>query len=64
MDRYGFMIKSQHRDGPFGPKGVGEPAATPTAPAIANAIFDAVRVRIKELPITPERILCALRHEK
>jgi hypothetical protein len=33
----------------------------PTAPAIANAIFDAVGVRIKDLPITPERVLAALR---
>jgi xanthine dehydrogenase molybdenum-binding subunit len=40
---------------------VGEPAAAPTAPAIANAIFDAVGVRIRDLPITPEKVLAALK---
>jgi xanthine dehydrogenase molybdenum-binding subunit len=47
--------------GPFGAKGVGEPGLVPTAPAIANAIFDAVGVRITDLPITPEKVLAALR---
>jgi len=47
--------------GPFGAKGVAEPAMTPTAPAIANAIYDAVGVRIKDLPITPQKILEALK---
>ena len=58
-----LMIETYHQEGPFGAKGVGEPAAAPTAPAIANAIFDAIGVRIKDLPITPEKILAAL-HEK
>jgi carbon-monoxide dehydrogenase large subunit len=56
-----FMIESDHDEGPFGAKGVGEPAAAPTAPAIANAIFDAVGVRIRDLPITPEKVLAALK---
>lgn len=46
--------------GPFGAKGVAEPAMTPTAPAIANAIYDAIGVRIRTLPITPQKILEAL----
>ena len=46
--------------GPFGARGVGELGANTIAPAIANAIYDAVGVRIKELPITPEKILKAL----
>jgi xanthine dehydrogenase molybdenum-binding subunit len=46
--------------GPHGAKGVGEPGLVPTAPAIANAIADAVGVRIFDLPITPERVLAAL----
>ncbi len=46
--------------GPFGAKGMGESVLIPTAPAIANAIYDAVGVRIRELPITPEKILLAL----
>lgn len=46
--------------GPFGAKGVGEPGLVPTAPAIANAIYDAVGVRIRDLPITPQKVLDAL----
>lgn len=45
---------------PLGVKGIGEPAMVPTAPAILNAIYDAVGVRITELPATPERVLSAL----
>jgi len=47
--------------GPFGAKGVGEPPVVPTAAAIANAIADAIGVHLSELPITPERMLAALR---
>ncbi len=50
--------------GPFGAKGVGEPGLVPTAPAIANAVYDAVGVRIRDLPITPEKILAALKGEE
>jgi xanthine dehydrogenase YagR molybdenum-binding subunit len=45
---------------PTGAKGVGEPPLIPTAPAIANAIFDAVGVRVRESPITRQRLLEAL----
>ena len=48
-------------DGPYGGKGVGEMCSTPPIPAIANAIFDAVGVRIDEMPFTPEKILRALK---
>ncbi len=47
-------------EGPFGAKGVGEPGLVPTTPAIANAIYDAIGVRIRHLPITPEKILDAI----
>lgn len=47
-------------DGPFGAKGVAEPGLVPTAAAIANAVYNAVGVRIKDLPITPEKVLRAL----
>ena len=47
--------------GPFGAKGVAEPGLVGIAPAIANAIYDAVGVRITDLPITPEKVLAALK---
>ena len=43
-----------------GAKGVGNTPVSPVAPAIGNAIFEALGVRIKDLPITPEKILRAL----
>lgn len=46
---------------PLGSKGVGEPGMVPTAPAIINAIFDAVGVRINALPATPEKVLKAIK---
>jgi CO/xanthine dehydrogenase Mo-binding subunit len=51
-------------EGPFGAKGIGEAALIPTAPAIANAIYDAVGVRIRSLPITPDKVLAALQKKK
>jgi carbon-monoxide dehydrogenase large subunit len=56
-----ILVETFHPEGPFGAKGIGEPAAACTAPAIANAIFDAVGIWIKDLPITPEKVLEALR---
>jgi CO/xanthine dehydrogenase Mo-binding subunit len=50
--------------GPFGAKGLGELNMDPTAAVVSNAIFDAVGVRIKTLPITPEKILNALKEQK
>ena len=47
-------------NGPYGVKGLGEMTANSPIPAIANAITDAIGVRITELPITPEKILRAL----
>jgi CO/xanthine dehydrogenase Mo-binding subunit len=49
-----------HGPGPFGAKGAGEGTILPVASAIANAIEDAIGVRITELPITPERVMAAL----
>jgi len=54
-------IESIGTNGPYGAKGIGEPGLVPTAPAIANAVFDAVGVRFYELPMTPERVLKALK---
>ena len=54
------IIETDDPGGPFGAKGVGEMGGTPTAAAIANAIYDAVGVRMIQLPMTPERVLAAL----
>ena len=53
-----------HPEGPFGAKGFAEGGLIPTPPAIANAVFDAVGVRIKELPITREKVLEAIKDRK
>ena len=50
--------------GPYGAKGVSEPATIPTTPAILNAIYDAVGVRVTETPATPERIYRLLRERE
>ena len=55
-----IIVETDDPQGPFGAKGVGEMGGTPTAAAIANAIYDAVGVRLTELPMTPERVLAAL----
>jgi CO/xanthine dehydrogenase Mo-binding subunit len=55
-----IIIESPHRTGPFGAKGVGETGLIAIAPAIANALRDAVGVRITDLPLTPEKVLAAM----
>lgn len=50
--------------GPFGAKGVAEPATIPTTPAILNAIYDAIGIRITETPITPERVFRAIQQAR
>ncbi len=47
--------------GPFGAKGVGEPSMVSIAPAVANAVCDALGVRVFDLPLTPEKIVKALK---
>ncbi|MBE9508410.1 MAG: nicotinate dehydrogenase medium molybdopterin subunit, partial [Chloroflexi bacterium] len=59
-----IILESGTGVGPFGAKGIGEPALTPAAPAVANAVADAIGVRIHELPLTPERVLAALDRAK
>ena len=57
-------IDAYQSNAPFGAKGVGESATMPLSPAIANAIDDAVGVRLTELPLTPEAVFRALRERE
>jgi CO/xanthine dehydrogenase Mo-binding subunit len=59
-----ICVEVPDRNGPFGAKGIGKSALIPVAPAIANAIYDAVGVRIKDLPIKAEKIYLALEDQK
>ena len=56
-----IIIEDPDPIGPLGVKGIGEPAMVPTIPAVMNAIYDAIGVRVFDLPATPEKILTALR---
>jgi aldehyde oxidoreductase len=55
-----YLIEDPEPLGPYGAKGVGEPALVATAPAILNAIANATGVRMNEVPVTPDRLLAAL----
>ncbi len=55
-----ILIEDPSSLGPFGAKGIGEQAVIPTAPAILNAIHDAVGVRIHKIPATPDRVRAAI----
>jgi carbon-monoxide dehydrogenase large subunit len=59
-----ILVEKPHPDGPFGAKGLGETGLIPAAPAIANAIEDAVGVRVKDLPITSEKVLTLLQEKR
>lgn len=56
-------VEHPEETGPFGARGIGEPAMVPGAPAIANAIYNATGCRFTEMPITPERMLKALQEK-
>jgi CO/xanthine dehydrogenase Mo-binding subunit/aerobic-type carbon monoxide dehydrogenase small subunit (CoxS/CutS family) len=58
------LIEDRDPLSPLGAKGIGEPSLVPTAPAIMNAIYDAVGVRITSLPASPEKIIAALRAKR
>lgn len=59
-----IIVEDPEPTGPWGAKGVGEPAFIPAAPAILNAIYDAVGVRITQMPATPERVLAAIKEKE
>jgi len=54
------IVEVPQGDGPYGARGIGEHSLVPTAPAIANAVYDAIGVRISELPITGESVWRAI----
>ncbi|GIW51972.1 MAG: dehydrogenase [Gemmatimonadales bacterium] len=56
-----YLVEDPDPSGPFGAKEVGQGPLLPVPPAIANAVYDAVGVRIDEIPITPEKVLKALK---
>jgi CO/xanthine dehydrogenase Mo-binding subunit len=56
-----LLVEAEEPSGPFGAKGVGEPALIPTAPAILNAIRAATGVRVKEIPLTSEKLWMLLK---
>ncbi len=60
---YSLLVEEPDETGPFGAKGIGEPALCPTPAAVANAICDAVGVRMTDMPFTPDRILAAIQKE-
>jgi len=59
-----IIVESDDPEGPFGAKEASEGVLIPTMPAIANAVYNAIGVRIKELPITPEKVLRGLEKKK
>lgn len=59
-----ILVETNDPEGPFGAKGMGEASLLPTSAAIANAIEDAIGVRIKDLPITPAKIIKALKEKE
>lgn len=63
-DQEAVIMENPEEKGPFGAKGIGEGPVCPVAPTIANAIYDAIGVRICQLPITPEKIYWALKQTK
>jgi CO/xanthine dehydrogenase Mo-binding subunit len=55
-----YLIETNDPEGPFGAKEAGQGPLLPVVPAVANAVFNALGVRIDEIPITPDRVLRAL----
>ncbi|HWQ80568.1 MAG TPA: xanthine dehydrogenase family protein molybdopterin-binding subunit [Anaerovoracaceae bacterium] len=58
------IVENPHPEGPFGAKGIGEPALTPTAPAVGNAIAQAAGIRLYSIPLKADDILLALKQKQ
>jgi hypothetical protein len=56
-----YIIEDPDANGPYGAKEVGQGPLLPVMPAVANAVYDAVGVRVDEIPVTPEKVLKALK---
>ena len=59
-----FTIEVNEPEGPFGAKGMGEVGLNPVVSAISNAVYDAVGVRIQELPMKRDRVLKAIKNKE
>jgi CO/xanthine dehydrogenase Mo-binding subunit len=59
-----ILVEPIEPSGPYGAKGIGEPALNPTMAAITNAIYNATGVRIKKLPVSPEKLLAGLKNKE
>lgn len=59
-----ILIEDPESTGPYGAKGIGEPVTIAAAPAILNAIYKAIGIRFNEIPVTPEKLLKALREKE
>jgi len=58
------LIENGDGPGPYGAKGMGESGIVSIAPAVSNALFNATGVRLRDLPLTPERVWRALQESK
>jgi len=58
-----MIATAPHKEGPYGAKGMGEMVSLPMLAAVGNALYNATGVRIKDLPITPEKVLKALKEK-
>jgi CO/xanthine dehydrogenase Mo-binding subunit len=59
-----ILVEPVEPNGPYGAKGIGEPALNPTMAAITNAIYNATGIRVKNLPVSPEKLLSALKQKE
>jgi len=59
-----ILVEPIEPNGPYGAKGIGEPALNPAMAAITNAVYNATGIRVKELPVSPEKILAGLKKIK
>jgi CO/xanthine dehydrogenase Mo-binding subunit len=61
---HSFLIEERDGIGPYGAKGIGDGPTSVMSPAISNAIFQAVGIRLREAPFTPERVWRAIQEQR